>query len=123
VTEIGVGGANSDNQLTVRHWPGLGQGLMPGRVYADNPTHQHSGVSLGLQEMADRPCDLGWRKGRRSHLIEEGLESVMVLRINDHHLDRRSGQRARRLQAAEPRTDDDHARPRRRLASIPGASH
>ena len=108
VAEIGVRGAGGYHQLVIGDGPVLGQGQARLRVDARHAAHQHPRIGLGLEQVADRPGDLRGRQGGCRNLIKQRLEGVMVPGVDHHHLDRRLGQGPRRLQAREPRADDDH---------------
>ena len=73
-----------DNQRSARRrssaraWRGIGVDL----------GHQHRGVALPAQDVPDRPRDLGRRERRGRDLIQQGLETMVVMPI-EHDIDRR----------------------------------
>ena len=97
VAEIGMGRAGGDHQLVVGDRPGVGQRACG--AAASTPIARlisTRALAWRLQQVADRPGDLGRRQGGGGHLVEQGLEGVMVARVDDHDFDRR----ARRARAA-----------------------
>ena len=66
---------------------------------------------LAPQNMADRPGDLGRRKRRRRHLVQERLEAMVVLPVKERDRNGRAAQRLGGLEAAEACADDDDVRP------------
>ena len=70
---------------------------------------QHRDVLLLAQDPADRRRDVAGRQRRGRHLIEQRLEQVVVVAIEQRDPDRRAGERARRVEAAESAADDDDA--------------
>src|ERR1700724_2356983 len=57
--------------------------------------------------MADRRGHVGGRERGGRNLVKQRLESVMVLPVDDGHVDRRFCERPRCLDAAEAGADDD----------------
>ncbi len=64
-------------------------------------------VRLATQHRADRLRDVRRRKRGRRHLVEQGLEQVVIAPVDEGDLHGRVGERLRRLQPAEPTADDD----------------
>ena len=81
VIEIDLGGANA---------PRL-------NVDAGDPRHDHARVLLFAQDRTDRPSDIGRRQGRGCDLIEQWLKAMMVLRVDERHVDGGFGQAFCRL--------------------------
>ena len=70
--------------------------------------HDHRGVGLVAQHPANRHGDVGGIEHRRGHLIQQGLEQMVIGAVDecDPHIG--FGQRARGREPSEPATDDDH---------------
>jgi hypothetical protein len=69
--------------------------------------HQHRCIVLLPQDMPDRPGNLRRRQRSGRDLIEQRLKAVVVLPIDQGHVDGRARQCLRRHEAAEARADDD----------------
>ena len=65
-------------------------------------------VGLAPEDAAHGVGDVVGVEAGGGHLVEQRLEGVVVVRVDQHHVDRRLGQRLRRRQAAEPGPDHDH---------------
>ena len=89
-----------------------------GRVDGGHLAHQHRQVAardLIAQDVADGRRDGGRRQAGRGHLVEQGLEKVVVGAVDDDDFDVRVRQGFGRLQATEAATDDDHPLPLHRF--------
>jgi hypothetical protein len=73
--------------------------------------HHHFAVLLSPEHLADRGGDLGRRQRGRGHLVEQGLEDVVVLAVEEQDVQVRPGQRLRGLEAAEAAADEHDTRP------------
>ena len=63
-------------------------------------------VRLIAQERSDGSSDVGGGQRRRGHLVEQGLEEVVVASVDEHHIDGGIRQCARSSQAPESASDD-----------------
>src|SRR5262249_11667050 len=107
VTEIGMGGPGRDHQVIVGNLERIRANDACRGVDAAPLRHQHRRIRVAAEDMADRPGDVGGREGRGRDLIEQGLKAVMVLLVDDGHVDRRTHERLGGLDAAEAGTHDD----------------
>ncbi|OHB41036.1 MAG: hypothetical protein A2882_10510 [Phenylobacterium sp. RIFCSPHIGHO2_01_FULL_70_10] len=108
MSEIGVGGAGGEHEPVVGEVPARGDQPPSGPIDPLRLGHVHLSVLLASQHPSDRPGDIGRRQRRGRHLIEQGLERLVVLAVDHHHLDRRLGQGLGRLHACEASAGDDH---------------
>src|SRR5262249_28268332 len=69
------------------------------------------------QERTQRKRNLVRLEPGRGNLVQEGHEGLVVVAIDQSHLDRRTPELARRLDSPETPADDDHSRSRHRLSS------
>ncbi|MNE85365.1 hypothetical protein D3C80_1823560 [compost metagenome] len=79
-------------------------------------------------EAADRPGDFGGRDQRCCHLVEQGLEEMMVAPVDEGDPHRRAGKPLDELQSAKPAADNDHVMPvlhvlSSRLCDRPSVGH
>ena len=80
---------------------------LPGReVGADHPSHHHVDVLLALEDAPRRVGDVVGVEPGRGHLVEQRLEQVVVVRVDEHDVDRRLRQRLGGGEAAEARSHD-----------------
>ena len=56
-------------------------------IEADYITDQHLDILLASHHAANRRRDVGRRQGGQRHLIQEGLESVVILAVHDGDAD------------------------------------
>ena len=70
-------------------------------------------VALLPEQVPDGRRNGRGRQPGRGHLVEQGLEEVVVGLVHQGHIHRRAPQGAGGFEAAEPATDDDHARAKR----------
>ena len=112
VAEIGVGRAGSQHEIVVGNVDGVGVHDALAGVDAANLRHQHGGILLLAQDVADRPGDVGRRQRRGRHLVEQRLEAMVVLAVEHGHVDGGARERFRGFEPAEARADDDHLRTR-----------
>ena len=89
--------------LVDRHHAPLGVHLVDVR-------HEHRGVPLPAQQVADGRGDVPRREDGRRHLVEQGLEEVVVPAVEERDADGGLVQRARHGESSEPAADDDHLR-------------
>ena len=110
MVEIAVLGAGRDNQKVVRH----GAGLRRERSWRSRSTPSTSAritvvLRLPAQNAANRRGDVGRRKARGRHLVEQGLEEMIVVTVDHGHVDRRIRERLCRREAGKACPDDDDA--------------
>ena len=107
VSEVGVRGATRDEKVVVGNLA-IGQRHLPrGGVDAEHVAHVHGDVALVSQDVAQRRGDRRRGEAGRGHLVEQGLEQMMIAAIDQRDLDRRSLELAYRPQTGESTTDDD----------------
>ena len=63
------------------------------------------------EDRPDRIGDVSRLKAGSCHLVEQGQKGVEVVRVDDRHVDRSTGELFRRLQAREATPDDEHRGP------------
>ena len=73
----------------------------------------HDDVVVSVKEIAERMADCGGLEQRGRHLIQERLEGVVVVLVDDDHVDVCVFQLLRRADACEPSTEDQDTRPLR----------
>jgi len=62
------------------------------------------------QHVPDGPGDLGRRQRRGRHLVQQRLKAMMILPIDDDHVDGNPAERLRGFEATEACTHDDDPR-------------
>src|SRR5690606_12140300 len=106
--EVVVDGSGSEHQIVVRHGS---LADVYGLLLERDTVHlaeDDERVALSAEDHADRLRDIGRSERGACHLIEQRLEQVIVVAIDDDQLDGRAAQGARRPQAPEAASDDDH---------------
>ena len=107
VAEVGVRGAGGEHKVVVVELSAAGQRHLPrGDVDADDLIHQHFGVALVAQDGADGLGDVGRRKHRERHLVEQRLKQMMIAPVDHGDIDRQVRQARGRVEAGEASTDD-----------------
>ena len=76
-------------------------------VDAGDGGKQHRHVALPAEDAADRRGDVRGRQTGGRHLVEQRLEQMVVVAIDDGHLEAGVGQPLGRRQAREAGADDD----------------
>ena len=89
------------------------------RIDATDLRHQHRGVLLPAQDVTNRPRHIGGRERRGGDLIEERLEAVVVLLVDQNDIERRAGERFRRIKSPETGADNHDFRTLRRHVRLP----
>ena len=110
VAEVGVVRAGGEDQVVVREASPVilvEDDLLRRDIDGVDPGQDDVHVRLAAQHRADRLRDVRRRKRGRRHLVEQGLEQVVIAPVDESHLHGRVGERLRRLQPAEPTADDD----------------
>ena len=108
VSEVGVPGAGGDHETVVRQHPAVRERhLASHRVDRPGLGQDDVGVLLAAQDRADRIGDVGRRKRRGRHLVEERLEKVVIAPIDDRDADRGLREPPGRLEAAKTRANQD----------------
>jgi hypothetical protein len=62
------------------------------------------------EHIADRRGNVRRRQSGGRHLIEQGLEQMVIMLVDNGDVDRRFGERLGRRQSAKSRPDDDDLR-------------
>ena len=107
VPEIVIDRAGREDQVVVGNPFLAGVQAARGELDAPHLAQHHARVLLVAQHGADRLGDVGGRQRRGGHLVKQRLKQVIVVAVDDQHLDRRARQRARREQPAETAAHDD----------------
>ena len=68
---------------------------------------QHLDVVLPTEDAAERRGDVGGGQGGGGHLVQQGLEEVVVAAVDEQHVDVGAVQRLRGSQPGESPSDDD----------------
>ena len=111
VAEVGVASRRPRGSGSRSRAPsGIEPHALRRRIDRRDVAEQHAHVRLAAQDAADRRGDLGRRQPRGGHLVEQRLEHVVVLAVDERHVDR-----GPRQGLAPPR-----ARRSRRRRSRPG---
>jgi hypothetical protein len=109
VTEIAVGGAGSDDQLVVAESLAVGQlDLARGRVHAHDLAQQGGQIALAAEQAARRRGDRRRRQPGGGHLVEQGLEQMVVGLVDEGDVDVRMAQGLGGFQATETAADDQY---------------
>ena len=111
VAEVGVVRPSSQNQIVVRESSRIlvEDDLLCRHINGVDPGQNHLHVRLAAQHRSDRLRDVCRRKRGRRHLVEQGLEQVVVAPVDEGHLHGCVGERLRGLQSPKPAADDDDA--------------
>ena len=110
VAEVAVGGTGGNDQVVVAQRGAVAQlHLAQACVDVGDVPQQRGEVGLLAQNVADRCCDGRGRQTRRGHLVEQGLEQVVVGLVHQRHIHRLPGQRLGRFQPAKTAADDEDA--------------
>src|SRR5262249_11400942 len=67
-------------------------------------------VALAREDRPDRRCDIAGREARGRNLIEQRLKEVIIVAIDDRHVERRVGKPLGGGEPAEAGADDHDAR-------------
>src|SRR5581483_343783 len=118
VAEIGMRCPGCEHEGVIPHVARAGAQYLLLGIDAANLAHQHRGIGLSVQDVADGPGDVRWRQGCGRDLIKQRLETVMVLAIEDENVHRRLAQRLPHLGPAKSGADNDHLRPIRHSALL-----
>ena len=112
MAEIRVGDAGCDHKIIVGHLQRAGMDNACNGVDARHLREKYADIGLLPQDEPDRPGDIGRRQGRGGDLIQQRLETVMVLPVKQNDVHRRMRQRPRRFKSGKTAADDDHLRTR-----------
>jgi hypothetical protein len=96
---VGNGGALIEEHAPARH------------VDVTYVREQHRDVLLAAQHPPDRRCDVARRQRRRSDLIQQRLEQMVIVAVEERDTDRGIGERPRRVETAEAAAEDDDVDP------------
>jgi hypothetical protein len=112
--EIAVGGARREDQVVERQRRAVGEPNgaavhVDARDFAQTDVH----VRVAGQDAADGFGDVGRRKRRGRHLVEQWREQVVVAAVDDDDPRTTPAEFHRRSEAAEAAAHHDHARGRR----------
>ncbi len=110
VAKIAMRRARRENEIIVADIAAVDCDRAPGCVDAGHGPPQHANSAVVTKQSADRKGDVAGREAGRCHLIEQGLEQVIVVAIDQRDVDRLILQAACAFQAAKPGADDDDMR-------------
>ena len=107
VSKVGVGHPGRDDEVVVVEVSVLEEDALLLHLDALDGPHEDRDVALAPEQLADWRGDIrgGERRGR--HLVEQGLEQVMVALVDQRDADPRDVQLTGRGQATEAATQDD----------------
>jgi hypothetical protein len=105
-----MAGACGYDQIIVANVKFRGFDNPPLEVEADDLSHENFNIVVPAQNGADGCSNFPGRKTCRRHLIQQGLKSVMILAIDHRDVSRSLGESLGRVQAAETRAHNHHAR-------------
>ena len=110
VAEIRVGRARRDDQDVIIEAAVGQQEPLAGDIHAGGLGQHDGDVRLMPEDPPDRRGDVGGAERGRGHLVEQGLEQVVVRPVHDRDPHRRTSQPAHGGQAAESAADDHDVR-------------
>ena len=109
LAEIAVLCASREDQIVVvERAAGFGYHLLRLFIDALDFVHEHGDIAVIAQDMANGCGDLSRRQCRGGHLVEQGLEQVIVATIDERDIDSLTGECFGSTQAAEAGTNDHH---------------
>src|SRR5678815_317783 len=76
-------------------------------VHRRHAAHQDVGVLVLAKDRTDRISDVAGAQGSCGHLVEHGLEQVVIGAINDGHMHRSTLEGAGGVESAEAAAQDD----------------
>ena len=104
--EIGMRDAGREHQIIVRQRKRAGLHDIRGGVDRGHLRHQHAHIVLPAQDRTDRPGDIRGRQGGGRDLIEQRLETMMILPVDQDDIHRRAAQRLRGFKAGKAAAND-----------------
>jgi hypothetical protein len=111
MAEVAVRGAGCEDEVVVEH-RGSALEIDPagGCVDVDDLVHHNLGISILTKDRANRLGDITWREHGECHLVEQGLEGVVILAIDQRDVDREFAQALRSVDTGKAATNDDDPR-------------
>jgi hypothetical protein len=113
MAEVGMGRSRGEHEIVVGEIEFAGVHAPRRDVDPGHPRHDHAHVLLMPHDGADRPSHIRGRQRRGCDLIEKRLEAMVVVGVDQRHVDVDLGKRLARFEAAETGADDHHLRPLR----------
>ena len=111
VAEVGVGGACGQHEVVVRDFGSAAEADATAfEVEGDGFVHEDFGVGVVAQDGADGRSDLGRRKNRQRHLIEERLEREVIAAVDHSDVHRQLRQRFGGVGSGKACAEDHDAR-------------
>ena len=109
VAEVGVVRPGGQDQVVVRESSRIlvEDDLLRRNIDGVDLGQDHLHVRLAAQHRSDRLRDVRRRKRGRRHLVEQGLEQVVIAPVDEGDVHGCVGERLRGLQSPEPAADDD----------------
>ena len=109
VTEVGrLSPTGQDQAVVVEPLAAVEDDLTAIDVDIGHLGHQHAGVRLALEHLADRRRHVAGAQPARGDLVDQRLEEVMVPTVDDGDIHIGVSETVSGLEATEPATDDDH---------------
>ena len=108
VAEIGVLSAGCDDQVVKRNASPIRHNLPAGGINSRNLRQDDIHIVLATKDAANRRRDISGRERCRRHLIEQGLEEVVVVLIDNGHAERGAGKLFGGRKASKAGSNDDH---------------
>ena len=109
VTEPAVSRAGRDDEAVVWHGRAVGQlDRVCVGIESDGFAQQYLGVRLTPEQRPQGLGDLAGRQLGGGHLVQQRTEEVVVLAVDEGHIDRSAPECPGGVQTAEATADDDH---------------
>ena len=101
MAEIGVPRTGSDNEIVIRNFAFAGDDEAALKIDIEHPIHEHGRILLFGEDAPDRRGDLRRREPGGCHLVEQGLEQVIIVPVDHRHVDGCRFERLRSIEAAK----------------------
>ena len=108
--EIGVARTGREHEIIELHTASVGHDFPALEIDAGDFGQHHSGVALAAENVANGRRDIGRRKTRGRHLVEQRLKHMMIVAIDERDVERLTGEALGGRQSAEAAADNDHPR-------------
>jgi hypothetical protein len=111
VTKPACRGARGNDQFVVSDTPDAAHRHSScGQIDTVNLAQQHFDIALVNKQCADRRGNVGRRQSARRNLVQQGLEQMMIVTVDQHHIHRRLRQAADSIEPAKTGADHHHLR-------------
>ncbi len=108
--EVAVAARRQD-EVVVADFAALDLEAAPGRIYSAHSPQAELDVGIAVQDAPHRVGDLAWLQTGSGHLIQQRLEQMVVVLVDQQHIQRLAAELPGRVQPTKARADDDHLRP------------